>query len=311
MSKHTTIGGSEVASILGISPREAALALWCRKKGLIDGPEETEPMLWGRVLESAVTRHFRALHKEYVVRKPAPVTRGWKRASPDALLFTDGQVAGGLEVKTAGARMTHLWEEQVPPEVDAQCRWYMHVLEVPFWWVAVLVGGQEYGEVRLERDAEREQEMVATVEHFKIAHLDTDIPPEPAEPYKSSLAALQKAWTPKDADLVTPPPEILDAILRLAKRREALKVAEEVIERLETVVKYAIKDGPGFVGPWGKVTWRASRNSERTDWETIAKEAGASQELIGRHTAIVPGARRFLVNVKEVSDGAETGESEN
>ena len=41
-------------------------------------------------------------------------------------------------------------------------------------------------------------------------------------------------------------------------------------------------------------TWKNNKNSSKTDWEAVAREAGATPELVAKHTTVKPGARVFL-----------------
>jgi len=41
-------------------------------------------------------------------------------------------------------------------------------------------------------------------------------------------------------------------------------------------------------------TWKAAKDSQKTDWQAVAVEAGVGPELIKKHTNDVAGSRRFL-----------------
>jgi hypothetical protein len=76
--------------------------------------------------------------------------------------------------------------------------------------------------------------------------------------------------------------------------------AEKTATRLAQEVKKIIGETSGIVGPWGKITWRSNKDSEKTDWKAIVDELVAGndyddiiKELINKHTSIKKGARVF------------------
>ena len=72
------------------------------------------------------------------------------------------------------------------------------------------------------------------------------------------------------------------------------RLLDEQISNLAISIKEAIGERQGIVGNTGWVaTWRANKNSQRTDWKAVAEEARVGQEIIAKHTREVPGARVF------------------
>lgn len=158
------VGASEVAAVVGLSPFESQFSLWHRKKGNLPGPDPANPLFyWGHALEPLIATRYASHHEEVWVmdcgtyRHPE---RDWQLANPDRLLFpTNGVTAktpplGVLEIKTT--RYGDNWgphgSTEIPLHVRCQVMQQMDVMGVPFADVAVLIGGNDYREYRIEFD---------------------------------------------------------------------------------------------------------------------------------------------------------------
>lgn len=178
------IGGSEISTVVGLSPHESRFSLWHRKKGLIAPVEETEVMYWGKVHEPGICARFAELHPEFAVVVSPTYARGHQIANPDRLLKApctcglhqpeccDPDDCGPccedcptcptlarpavelLEAKTS--RDDEEWGKpgtsEVPVHYRAQCMWYLDVLGARRCHLAVLIAGSEYREYVVEYD---------------------------------------------------------------------------------------------------------------------------------------------------------------
>ncbi|QFR68469.1 YqaJ viral recombinase family protein [Companilactobacillus paralimentarius] len=62
---------------------------------------------------------------------------------------------GFLECKTANAYLASEWkDDEVPAPYLLQVQHYMNVLDRPYCYIAVLIGGQQFKYKRIERDQE-------------------------------------------------------------------------------------------------------------------------------------------------------------
>lgn len=157
------IGGSEVAAILGLSKWKSPLSVYTDK--VFPVAEESKPkheaLEWGSRLENAICAKFFENHPELTMPAPirlVPVATHDKypflSASPDRLLFQQPNlkdIIAGLECKTSGAWVNVDWEGgEIPTEYQLQILHYLYVLDLPVYWLPVLVGGQQYYEFKIE-----------------------------------------------------------------------------------------------------------------------------------------------------------------
>lgn len=140
------LGGSEIASVVGLSPWVSRFALWHRKAGMIGKQDINHSMEWGTRVEPVIVAKWCEDHPE---AKPIPggtyrsLEHPWKIANPDHLT-----VDAVLEVKTVDKYASIEWGKpgtaEIPPYYNCQIQWYMDVLGLPRAHMAILIGGNDY-----------------------------------------------------------------------------------------------------------------------------------------------------------------------
>jgi putative phage-type endonuclease len=92
--RRQTIGASEAAAVLGVSPWSSLLALWAEKTGRAPGPDldDKEFVFWGNELEESIVRGYSKRTGRFTVPFGLLLrsTRWpWLSATPDALVTDD------------------------------------------------------------------------------------------------------------------------------------------------------------------------------------------------------------------------------
>lgn len=180
-ARRTGLGGSEIAAVLGISPFESRFSLWHRKRGEVGPVEMNEAMEWGHRLEAAVADKFADEHPDWKIT-PAGTwrhrRRPWQIANPDRFI---GQQTTLLEVKTVPSFSSWAWgpagSQEIPVHYRVQVQWYLDVFGFDHGWVAVLIGGCEYREYRIDADP-AEQRMLRSEAQAFLDSLDSDDRPD-------------------------------------------------------------------------------------------------------------------------------------
>lgn len=200
-----TIGGSDVASILNISPWNTSLELYERKKGIkpaIEVEYNKKNKEIGHLNEAHIARLFEADLKEKYPDKDiklyfdkhmyqcgdrnedGSLKYPWMVVNYDAFIVIDG-VMYLVEIKTTSPRgrdNIEKWKEGKCPEYyECQCRYYMKALDVNGIFIVCAWDFQPLGEGRnyvfIERDKEAENYIINACENF-IEHLENDITPD-------------------------------------------------------------------------------------------------------------------------------------
>ena len=240
------IGASDIAAICGVSRWGSPMRVYLDKIGASEPLEQTEAMYWGSVNERNVVRRFGEEHPEYtVVYRPKALphvhpAHPWAMATPDALLdlLSPTHQHAGLEVKTASAYKREEWDGDSPPvEYVLQCQWSMCVLGYDKWYLAVLIGGNEYREFVVERDDELIAELLLRGRAFWTL-VENRTPPA-IDGSEDSTRVLATMYPADEAveDAVNLPAGTDE----LAKQHKALKAQAKAIEAELALVDNQLK----------------------------------------------------------------------
>lgn len=157
-ARRSGIGASESSAILGLSYMKSPYALWAEKLGLVANSPDSEAALWGRKLEAVIADHY-AETAGLKVTNPGAFTiqrhprRSFMMATLDRVIEpANGRGPGVLEVKTAGAKRIPDWADGVPLYYQVQVQHQLAVTGYEYGVVAVLLAGQEFRAIEIERN---------------------------------------------------------------------------------------------------------------------------------------------------------------
>lgn len=165
-ARGNSIGGSDIAAVIGISPWMSNTDLFFLKTGKIKRPEETPNALieYGQRAEEHLRELFQLDFPEYkVLYVPNNLWRNsempYAHVSLDSWLIDENGRFGVLEIKTAtiqSGRQKEKWNEGVPNHYYAQVLWEMAVTEAEF---GILVAQLKY---------ERDDDVLKVTRHYKV-----------------------------------------------------------------------------------------------------------------------------------------------
>ncbi len=310
------ISGSEVAAILGLSKWENPMGIYMRKLGMTEPQEENEPMRWGSAAEHVVARRyaketgsslFPSVDLGYDRHDPlVHPDYPWWTGTPDRQIVSTRYGApppGLLEIKIIGERSAAYWGEppdgEIPDEYMCQIAWYLPLIRAEWADLAVQIGNREFRIYRINRDQELENNMRDSALAFIENHLIPEIPP-PIDGSERSQKYLSRMFPKESEPLIeTVAPEILELVRRLTVARKEMKDWEEVEALIINQLKEYIGPHAGIQGEFGKITWTKNKDSQKVDWEGLAKSFKLSPKRIQKFTIPKPGARVFRVNFQE------------
>lgn len=186
-ARQHTIGASEAAAAVGLSPWTTPLALWAEKVGEVEPAdlEDNEAVQWGIRLEGVIAEWYshetgRELQDlgRHTMQTRADLPH--VHATLDRLILPcDGHdMPGVLEVKTAGARSESDWDDGPPLHYQVQLQIAMHVAGCEWGSFAVLMGGQRSSWCDVERhDGFMVDWLLPRLETF-WGHVERREPPE-------------------------------------------------------------------------------------------------------------------------------------
>lgn len=223
------IGGSDVATILGLNKWKSPYQLWLEKTGLSVSEDSTsEPAYWGNVLEEVVAREFCKRTGKKVRRRNQVFEHPdypFLRANIDRDVVGENAV---LECKTANQFLGKDWDgEDIPASYLCQIQHYMNVLNRDFTYIAVLIGGQKFVWKKIDRD----QEVIDMITKRLVDFWENNVIKGIEPPLDGSQATTdylsQQYANSSDREVVLP--STIDEIIN--SRKELAKTMKELKER--------------------------------------------------------------------------------
>lgn len=164
------IGGSDVASLLGISKWKSEIELWLDKTNQTNNDtEDNEAMEWGRIMEPVIRNHFAEVKGKTVVEVKAMLQHPeypFMLADVDGLTTDDEGNPAILEIKTASEYKRSEWENDIPVYYQTQVQHYLCVTGVQKAYVAVLIGGNSFKVYEVDADKEVQQMLIVLEQNF-------------------------------------------------------------------------------------------------------------------------------------------------
>ena len=266
------IGGSDIGAIIGVNPYKSIVDVYVDKTegSNFKGNELTH---WGHMLEGTILKEFSNKHKELIVYEvPYSVVNDFLIANLDGAL-KDKKTGdyGVLEIKTTSIWNKKEWEEDtIPQSYYAQVQHYLMLTGYKFAYIAVLIGGQQYKEFKIERNEEDINLIRNKATEFYQENLLKKIPPLPdgSDAYMNYLK--QKALEIENNEVI----EFVDLEEKAAKIKElgkeinSLKKEQDLLK--EEIMLELINNGTQK-GVAGKFKFNIQIR-KTPDFESMAKE---------------------------------------
>ena len=298
------IGGSDVASLLGLSPWRSAMDVYYDKVSDRSDERETEAMRIGTALEQFVADRFEEETGRKTSRFNGLLQVGHCIGNIDRLVVPEGARLGSykdeiktdelLECKTSSKD----WEGEVPAYYQAQVQHYMG-LDPAFKraTVACLFLGfdKRFQTFRVERDDSLIRSMQEAVEAFWRDHVEKRVPPPP-----QNEDDCRKLWLSNEpGKLVEADERLADVARQLAALTAELKAREDEAKALRGELMAALGDGETLAFNGQKLcTWKSNKPSNKVNWQALAESLNPADELVQQFTETKPGARVFRLSVK-------------
>lgn len=292
------IGGSDVASIMGLNKYSSPLNVWLVKTGREESPDlsDNQAVEWGNRLEDVVADKFADEHPELQVRRRnatmVSIKRPWAFANIDRWV-TDGKGnVGILEVKTVGMRRAADWDSGVPLYYLTQVMHYMSVTGYQYAWVAVLIGGQEFREYYIERDEQDIQAIDDAVDTFWRDFVETDTAPALIgnDPEANALLSQHSDPSTEFIAMLDEDVSMLDELQEIKDQMDDLKRRKTLIENQ---IKDLIGDNKGIETETKRITWVRSTRSSFDKKAFDAAHPGITNDYM--KTSVTNGGIRISV----------------
>ena len=233
------IGGSDVASILGVSPFRTALEVYHDKTSPELAYEEmNEDMQRGVRVEKYILQEYSERSKVQLnTNVPTIVDKEYPfmRANIDAKVIGQNVI---VEAKSTKAPISS-WESGIPEYYKAQVGYYAMLADADYVEIPVLFSGWKYACFTYWRDAEYEARIKETVINFWQNHIVKNIPPKPTSPQE-----LMAAYPKLEEKTIEADNDIREKVYQLQEIGEQRKELEKKEKQLKTQIQ-------GYMGDAG------------------------------------------------------------
>ena len=234
--RRNSIGASEIAAVMGLSPWATPLDVYRSKLGV---DRDFDPLLSfvGHESEPIMHKWVEQFSGTDVTLEPGFMARS---AEFPYIHATFDRVSRApfltWQFKTAHHYTGHHWDEGIPTDIRVQVQGEMLVAGTPRAAVVVWIGGREFRLFWEPRDERFIQEQMLPALDEAWARVRAHNPPEP-----TTLAEVYDVWPSEDKSL-----EASDTALEAVERRAVLlsdiKAQEEEADALKLVIAQYMQD---------------------------------------------------------------------
>jgi predicted phage-related endonuclease len=204
-------GGSIIAAIRDMHRYSHKSKAYQEFRGEVEEEDLTDnPYVWSGVhLENTVGKMFTdKMGLKIRMISKTMVAKDWDLAQAHIDAKIQGQNVG-LELKTASEFKKKEYSEHlcpnpmIPVEYRCQINHYLYVSGWDYWWLAVLIGGNDFRVFKIERDEKAIQEQIDEVKAFHENHIVPGIMPIARTP-DEALYQFPFADTEEESIVATP-----------------------------------------------------------------------------------------------------------
>lgn len=287
LNRNNFIGGSEIATVMGMSRYSTPLKLWAIKTGKIPAPDfsDNQAVEMGTKLEQFVANLWAEKTGNSVRRAPKTYQHP---DYPYMVAHIDRLVTGTdelLECKTTSLFRQDEWQGEdglcdIPQEYILQVMWYLGITGRKIGHIAVLIGGQQFKYSRIEFDQELFDKMVTAAKDFWENYVLKDVPPAVMsaddetmkELYGDSHTDFIIDLFPQDERSAAAVQELEQKIAYLQELKGQIKDLDAEKKEIEASLKDIIKDNLGIQTPKYKVTWKMQNGGYTYDREAMTAD---------------------------------------
>lgn len=296
------IGGSDAAVIMGMNQYKSPYQLWLEKTGQVEPPDLSgnQYVYWGTKNEANIADWF----QEETGKKVKRLGTLRSKEYPFMLANVDRTVVGenaGLEIKTAGVRQYRKWkDDEIPDAYYCQCLHYMAVTGADYWYIAVLLGGNEAKWKRIERNEEDIQHLImAETDFWKLVETRTPPPVDGSDSCAAALSAQYKGGDPNYSIIL--PPDIDGVIASLEDDKAIMDALKKQITEKENRLKALLGNAEEGTTDHYRVLWKTQAGRSSVPLAKIKKQVPDVYQLLEEKGCITVGkpSRRFSIKAND------------
>lgn len=265
------IGGSDCAAIAGMNPWKSPISTYRDKIGEGEPIPDNERMRIGRDLEDYVATRFEEATGMKTRRRNAILhhpEHEFMLANVDRLIVGEEE---GLECKTTGSYSKKEWEEGIPQHYELQCHHYMAVTGYKAWWIACLIGNEQFVCKKIDRDEDIIDYLTTIEKNFWENHvLKREMPAPDGSDDSGELIKMMYPRAVPESSI-----DLEESFMKSLERRDEIAglIKKLEVEKKEIEQKIQLEMGENEKATVGErlITWK-SVESSRIDSKRFKKD---------------------------------------
>mgnify|MGYP003305901113 FL=1 len=252
LMRNLSIGGSEIATAIGASRWSTPFQLWTQKTGRSEKSKSNqEAMYWGTVMEPILREEF-SKRTGYQVKEVdyifSSIKYDFLTANIDGCILLPNDEYAILEIKTASSHSESDWLDGVPIEYYIQTQYYLYITGLNKAFIAVLIGGNNFKYIELDRDETTIDVIVKLAVKFWETYIIHDVPP-PVKDLDNDI--LNKIYPKSNPITVNMPSEFLSVLEQYNAAKLLLEKGKTNKEEAEAKIKAFLQDAEvGLIGEY-------------------------------------------------------------
>ncbi len=262
------LGGSDAAIACGLSPWKSSITLYLEKLGKRDSAIDNKFTYWGKQLEDLVAKEFtgqtglKVRRNNFILQSD---DHPFMLANLDRVGIDEDGKHFVLECKTTSNWNQKKWDgEDIPIDYYLQVMHYLIVTDYDYAYIAVLIGGNDFRYMRIERDAELEKLIIDKEKTFWQNIQDRVMPTvDGSDDSNRILSELYPTATAQSTlNLAVEREKILQERIRLNSEIDALTTRKKEIEN---IIKMDMGENETAFLPHFRISWK---NTIRTSLDS-------------------------------------------
>lgn len=258
----SSLGASDAAVVLGISPFKSTYQLWAEKSGLAPAEDlgGSEVIEWGNRLETPVAMAYgEKAGRQVEMWPPYSIVRDPERqhvsCTPDATQVCPNRGEGLLEIKTTSAFNAADWGNGPPLYYQVQLQQSLHCTGFEWGTIAVLIGGQKLRWFDIERNDVFLGNLLPALDAF-WERVKSKSPPE-VDGSERTAELLSRIHPDDNGETTQLPDEAMALTRRIEDCKAIIKTEKESLTAAENKLKSLIGDNTFGLLPDGRLwSWR-------------------------------------------------------
>lgn len=299
------ITGTDAAKLLGLSPFGSIFDVWLDKTGQATEFAQSAAMRAGTAFESAILKMYAEdtdAKLEHVDGYNLVTCDKYQRlgASLDGWNHSLACPVDAKNIRWKDEKWGDAWTSDFPDYYKTQLQVQMMVTGAKFAHLAVMFSGQDFNIYTMEYDEELAQQILDASDAFWPYVENSEMPEvsgsDTASDYIKDKYAVGTPDLEKEAD-ESLQKYVADYKAASAAEKDAKAKKDEAGNRIKVFM------GDATVVP-GFCTWKNAKDSQKTDWEAVAKAAMENMsvldrdKLVAKFTETKPGNRTLRITAK-------------